>query len=164
MRRMPHNLRSVLLRQCISEKCVLVEDGRSDDKRATDRNSDFTSHGSGHVQICKRSRLRRFFQSPPLGIPHDLRKCKTLKPLATIHLAKQAPKKINGCFLRLFRAPKPTRFVLGKNETAGFRFRNSSRICSRVCLKRLCEDTRRDSAACRPRPTTQLELTGMAPR
>lgn len=52
----------------------------------------------GHVQICKRSRLRRFFQSPLLGIPHDLRKCKMLKPLATIHLAKQVSKKINGCF------------------------------------------------------------------
>lgn len=47
-----------------------------------------------------------------------------------------------------FRASKPCRFCpRDKNETASLRFRNSLRICPRVCPKRLREDTRRDSAA-----------------
>ena len=56
-------------------------------------------------------------------------------------------------------------FVPGtKNETASLRFRNSLRICPRVCPKRLREDTRRDSAARWTKPTTKLDPIGMAPR
>lgn len=47
----------------------------------------------GHVQICKRSRLRRFFQSSHSRIPFDLREHKAIKPLATIHFDKQVAKK-----------------------------------------------------------------------
>lgn len=46
-------------------------------------------------------------------IPHDLRKCKALKPLAAIHFAKRVSKRIVGCFgvhIGRFRASKPTRF------------------------------------------------------
>ena len=119
--------------------------------------------------ICDQPEIRRrFFQSSLLCILHDLRKCKTLKPLATIHFAKQAPKrKISRFIIHLgrFRASKPTRFCpRDKNETAGSRFRNSLRFCPRICPKRLREDTRRDSAARWTKPTTKLDPIGMAPR
>ena len=52
----------------------------------------------GYVQICKRSRLLRFSQSSLPRIPSDLRERKTIKPLATIHFAKQATKKRIGRF------------------------------------------------------------------
>ena len=68
------NLSFIILCQCISEKCALIKDGRSDDKRTTGRNGDFTSH---------RSRLRSNLQT---------------KPPATIHCAKQATKKRIGRF------------------------------------------------------------------
>lgn len=56
-------------------------------------------------------------------------------------------------------------FVPGtKNEAAGTRLRNSLRFCPRVRPKRLREDVRRDSAARRLKPTTELEPTGMVPR
>lgn len=65
------------------------------------------------IQRCKQSRLRRFFQSSLLRIPSDLRKCKTIKPLATIHFARQVLKRKTtrfGIHFGLFRASKPTRF------------------------------------------------------
>ena len=52
----------------------------------------------GYVQICKRSRLLRFSQSSLPRIPSDPRERKTIKPLATIHCAKQATKKRIGRF------------------------------------------------------------------
>ena len=87
------------------------------------------------IQRCKQSRLRRFFQSSLLRIPSDLRKCKTIKPLATIHFARQVLKRKTtrfGIHFGLFRASKPTRFCpRDKNETAGSRFQNSLRFCPR---------------------------------
>ena len=119
-----------------------------------------------HIQTCKQSRLRRFFHSALLRILSDLRKRKTIKPLATIHFTKQAPKgEISrfGIHFMWFRASKPTHFCSrDKNETAGPRFRNSSHICPRFCPKRPREDTRRDSVTKRLSPTAQLEFTGMA--
>lgn len=116
--------------------------------------------GQGRVQVLKQSRQRRFFQSSLLRIPYGLRECKTIKPLATIHFAKQAPKRKISRFiihLRRFRAPKPARFCpWDKNETVGSRFRNGLRICPRICPERLREITRRDSVAWRPKPTTKL--------
>lgn len=121
-----------------------------------------------HIQTCKQSRLRRFFHSALLRIQSDLRKRKTIKPLATIHFTKQAPKgEISrfGIHFMWFRASKPTHFCpRDKNETAGPRFRNSSHICPRICPKHPREVMRRDSAARRPRPTNQPESTGLAPR
>ena len=91
-----------------------------------------------------------------------------IKPLATIHFAKQAPKRKIGPFgIRFGRlcASKPCCFCpRDKNETAGSRFRNSLRICPRACPKRLSEDTRRDSAARWTKPTTELAPIGMAPQ
>ena len=46
----------IILFQCISKKCALIKDSRSDDKRTTDRNGDFTS---------RRSRLRSNLQTKP---------------------------------------------------------------------------------------------------
>lgn len=120
------------------------------------------------IQRCKQSRLRRFFQSSLLRIPSDLRKCKTIKPLATIHFARQVLKRKTtrfGIHFGLFRASKPTRFCpRDKNETAGSRFRNSLRFCPRICPKRLREVTPRDSAERWRRPTAKLEPTGMTPQ
>ena len=120
------------------------------------------------IQRCKQSRLRRFFQSSLLRILSDLRKCKTIKPLATIHFARQVLKRKTtrfGIHFGLFRASKPTRFCpRDKNETAGSRFRNSLRFCPRICPKRLREVTPRDSAERWRRPTTKLEPTGMTPQ
>lgn len=48
----------------------------------------------GRVQIRKESRPRRSFQSSLLRVHHDLRKCKTVKPLVTIHFASQASRRI----------------------------------------------------------------------
>ena len=120
------------------------------------------------IQRCKQSRLRRFFQSSLLCIPHDLRKCKTLKPLATIHFAKRVSKRENsrsGIPFERFRTSKPWCFCpRDKNETAGSRFRISLRFCPRICPKRLREVTPRDSAERWRRPTAKLEPTGMTPQ
>lgn len=49
-----------------------------------------------------------------------------------------------------------------KNETAGLRWPKSFLRCPTFCPKRPRKDTRRDSVARHLKPTTQLELTGMA--
>ena len=143
------NLSSILSRQYISKKCTPLKDG-SDGERATGRNGAFTSRRPRRVHIRKQSRLRRFFQSSLLRIPSDLRKCQAAKPLATIHFAKQAPKRIIGPFgIRFGRlcASKPSRFwPWDKNETAGSRFQNSLRFCPRICSKCPRGGTWRDSA------------------
>ena len=112
--------------------------------------------------------MRRLFQSSFLFISSDLRERKTIKPLATIHFAKESLKRKNGhsgAHFGRFRALKPARFCpRDKNETAGSRFRNSLRICPKICPERLREITRRDSAARRSKPTTELESTGLLPR
>ena len=92
------NLSFIILCQCISKKCALIKDGRSDDKRTTGRKATSQAADQGYVQICKRSRLLRFSQSSLPRIPSDLRERKTIKPLATIHFAKQATKKRIGRF------------------------------------------------------------------
>lgn len=81
---------------------------------------------------------------------------------------KPGVKEANWSFCHPFRTvlSLETRSVCprDKKETARPRAAKSLRICPKVCLKRLREDTRQDSAVRRPRSTTKLETNELAPR
>ena len=111
---------------------------------------------------------QRFFQPWSRHATSGLRKRAGIKPLAMIPSSKWVKRGRNCEFTPSARMPAtcdPACFCpRDKNETAGLRWPKSFLRCPTFCPKLLCEDTRRDSMARWPRPTTNLESTGLASR
>lgn len=105
------------------------------------------------VQIRKESRPRRSFRSSLLRVPHDLRKCKTVKPLATIHVASQASRRIINRFGIHFT-------WLQASKTNPFLSRGQKRNCAPVCREKFADLSRVMSQTPTRRHAT--EFGGMA--